>query len=149
MQYHMIQNNFPEGKQFDSLCSATTSYSVDCTESLVHQVGTIVFILKESNVCCLGRHCCLFCNIDSKSMAVSRTMRGPYPERTLDTLKNDFDSFVRAGSNIKKAKLFNNVISPHFFNIPITQVHQQSYFGLPLLHCYCTSFTGCPTSLTH
>ena len=43
--------------------------------------------------------------------------------RTLETLRSDHDGYLKAGGDLKKAKLHNNVISRHFFDIPLTQVH--------------------------
>lgn len=39
---------------------------------------------------------------------MSPNERGKKPERTIETLKEDNKRFINAGSNIKKAKLFNN-----------------------------------------
>lgn len=37
---------------------------------------------------------------------------------------DDYGKFLADGGNIKKAKLFNNAMSPHFFDIDIEQVHK-------------------------
>lgn len=70
----------------------------------------------------LGRHCCLYCDITYSQMQVSKMERQIFGTRTLESLKNDFQSFMLDGGNIKRAKLFNNVISEPLFNVPIDQV---------------------------
>ena len=66
-----------------------------------------------------GRHCCLWCHIATADLALPPSTRGPVVLRTIDTLKSDLDLFQKDGSNIKRAKLFNNVIREPFFNVPL------------------------------
>ena len=61
-----------------------------------------------------GRHCCLFCTITSQQLMIHRANRPNIPLRSLDTLNERHAAFVRAGSNLKKAKFFDNVIGPTF-----------------------------------
>ena len=42
--------------------------------------------------------------------------------RTLESLQEDFDRFTAAGADHTKAKLYNNVISTPFFDVPLDQV---------------------------
>ena len=65
-----------------------------------------------------GRHCCLWCHIESSELALDPSARGPVVPRTMTSLKSDLESFQRDGSNIKRAKFYNNVIREPFF--PIT-----------------------------
>lgn len=58
---------------------------------------------------------------------MSPNERGKKPERTIETLKEDNKRFINAGSNIKKAKLFNNAIRPPLFDIPVEQVGKVMY----------------------
>jgi len=37
-------------------------------------------------------------------------------------LKEDHEAFVAAGGDLQKAKEYNNVIAPYFFEIPLDQV---------------------------
>lgn len=76
----------------------------------------------------LGRHPCLWCNIKSASMKVPRGERGRSEPRTLQSLQRDCQAFETAGKgDLKQAKMYNNVISHYFFNIPIHQVSKQEY----------------------
>ena len=62
-----------------------------------------------------GRHCCLWCTITSQQLMIPRANR---PLRSLYTLNERHAIFVQDGSNLKKAKFFDNVIGPTFFDIP-------------------------------
>ena len=43
--------------------------------------------------------------------------------RDLDSIQSDYHRFMTDGQgDIQKAKLFNNTIQPHFFDIPLHQV---------------------------
>ena len=66
----------------------------------------------------LGRHPCLWCCITSKDMALPKASRPPSDVRTLQKLSNDYKEFTEAGSLLKNAKNFNNVIGKIFFDIP-------------------------------
>lgn len=71
----------------------------------------------------IGRHCSLWCEITADKLSEPRKERGRYPARTLQWLQQDHQRFMEeGGGNLKKAKLFNNVISKHFFDIPIDSV---------------------------
>ena len=70
-----------------------------------------------------GRHPCLWCIIRSDAMKVPRGDRGRCQLRTLDP---DILRFQTTGKgDLKQAKLYNNVISRYFFDIPISQVGMQ------------------------
>ena len=45
-------------------------------------------------------------------------------ERTLETLDENLKRYNKAGSNLKNAKNFFNVIEPRLFNVPLDQVLQ-------------------------
>lgn len=70
-----------------------------------------------------GRHCCLWCLIKSDSMKIPRGVRGRSSPRTLTSIKDDHDRYCVDGSNLKKAKEYNNVIGTTFFDIEIDQVN--------------------------
>ena len=71
---------------------------------------------------CLGRHCCLWCNITSDKLIIPQASRRN-TNRSLQTLSERHAAFLSAGSgNLKKAKFYDNVIGEYFFNIPLTQV---------------------------
>ena len=67
----------------------------------------------------IGRHCCLFCTITKAEM---QELHQPYPIRTLESLKLDFQKFEADGANLKNAKFYNNAIDNPLFNIPLDQV---------------------------
>ena len=69
-----------------------------------------------------GRHCCLWCHIESSALQSPPHIHGAVTPRTDATLASDLQDFQRNGSNIKNAKNFNNVIRKPFFPIPLTQV---------------------------
>ena len=69
----------------------------------------------------IGRHCCLWCHISGVELALPPSTRGPVRPRTTATLESDLESFTKDGSNIKRAKLFNNVIRKPLFPIPLDQ----------------------------
>lgn len=75
----------------------------------------------------IGRHCCLWCVITYEKLQEPRDERGRYAARTLETIKADHQRFVADGSNLKKAKLFNNAITDHFFDIPVDHVCMLQY----------------------
>ena len=89
---------------------------------ILHSRTFILFNLRP-----IGRHCCLWCTIDSASMQRNPADREPYAIRTLDSLSSDYDQLVAQESGSKaKAKKFNNVIGKPFFNIPLDQVYNIS-----------------------
>lgn len=69
-----------------------------------------------------GRHCCLWCLIKSDLMKIPRGVRGRSPLRTLASITTDHNRYCTAGSNLKKAKEYNNVIGTTFLDIEIDQV---------------------------
>ena len=70
-----------------------------------------------------GRHNCLWCLIPSSSLKVPLAVRGRFAERSLDSLKSDHGRFLaEGGGDIRKAKLFKNVIEDYFFDIPLENV---------------------------
>ncbi|XP_022111413.1 uncharacterized protein LOC110990640 [Acanthaster planci] len=69
-----------------------------------------------------GRHCCLYCSINKDYIRLPRGERPPSQQRTLQSLNQDLHRFKAAGSNISKAKHFNNVIDEPMVAIPLTQV---------------------------
>ena len=70
-----------------------------------------------------GRHNCLWCSIPSSSLKVPLAVRGRFAGRSLDSLKSDHSRFLaEGGGDIRKAKLFNNVIEDYFFDVPLENV---------------------------
>ena len=71
-----------------------------------------------------GRYPCLWCEIPSVALIVSKSEREDiYQLRTLDTLKENRLTFVnKYNSNLKHAKDVFNVIDKPFFNIELDQV---------------------------
>ncbi len=56
-------------------------------------------------------------------MKIPREERKRFPSRTLQTLQDDHQKFLEeGGGDLKKAKFYNNVITDHFFDIPIDSV---------------------------
>ncbi len=55
-------------------------------------------------------------------MKVPRAQRERSLSRTLDSIKADHTRFCTAGSDLSKAKLYNNVISTTIFDIEVDQV---------------------------
>lgn len=70
----------------------------------------------------LGRHNCLWCLIKREELITPTDTRGLSEQRTLTKIKEDYQRFVAAGAIHEHAKEFNNVMAPHFFDIPISQV---------------------------
>lgn len=92
----------------------------------------------------IGKHCCLWCNISSDEMAQPLKDRGRSQLRTLEGLQADYHRFQAAGGHLKKAKLFHNVIAPHFFDVPISQVsiceqkgHSINIYIIHSMHASC------------
>lgn len=71
----------------------------------------------------IGRHCCLLCLTTSEEQKVPPAERTTaIPQRSLAGIKADYNHFMSdGGGDLKKAKLFNNVIAPHFFDIELDQ----------------------------
>ena len=55
-------------------------------------------------------------------MKKPKEVRNPSEKRSLESLKIDYNRFVADGSNLKRAKEFNNVIDEPLFNVPLDQV---------------------------
>ena len=72
----------------------------------------------------LGRYPCLWCAIRADEMKVPRHVRGQCPSCTLESLDFNFQQFQTAGrGDTRQAKIFNNVVSRPFFDIPLNQVY--------------------------
>ena len=71
-----------------------------------------------------GKHCCLWCNISTDEMAQPLLDRGRSQPRTLEGLQADYNSFQAGGGCLRNTKLHHNVIAPHFFDVPISQVYK-------------------------
>ena len=90
-----------------------------------------------------GTHCCLWCNISSDEMAHPLLDRGRSQPRTLEGLQADYNSFQAGGGCLRNAKLHHNVIAPHFFDVPISQVRAKwnnNYICTELLECVVHSY---------
>ncbi|XP_057313753.1 uncharacterized protein LOC130655069 isoform X2 [Hydractinia symbiolongicarpus] len=86
-----------------------------------------------------GRHPCLYCIATKEEIQKPVDIRGKFPVRTLETLKENLAKFRDSGGNLKNAKFNYNVIDDPLFNIPIDQA------SLPGLHislgCFLKFFT--------
>ncbi|MDA8003197.1 MAG: hypothetical protein MPL62_18080, partial [Alphaproteobacteria bacterium] len=90
----------------------------------IHQSSILLVNLRITDFSlCTGRHCCLWCTITSQEMKIPLAVRETPAARTIHTLERDFHQFTAAGSMLKNAKFFYNVIQPYFFNIPLDQVN--------------------------
>ena len=59
------------------------------------------------------------------SQSTAATQDEDLTPRSLNTLDADLAKFLReGGGNVKKAKLYRNVIAPRFFDIPLDQVYK-------------------------
>ena len=77
-------------------------------------------------------------------------LHGPFPPRTLQTLEADYSNFIANGSDLKKAKLFNNVIDEPLFKVPINQVNFHKFFTkcrIPIMFTVFKLVTVSPYSL--
>ena len=107
-------------------------FYVDYMGFQVHQVCSKPY---TTNACThtklqlpLGRHCCLWCLIQSSQLKQPPSTRGPVLPRSTDSICRDYDGFVRAGNDIKQAKFHNNVIQEPFFkSLPLSQVRLYTY----------------------
>ena len=71
----------------------------------------------------IGRHNCLHCIIKSSDLKIPLSERGRSPSRDLQNLAADYNSFsTGGGGHLRNAKHYNNVIQPHFFDIPLENV---------------------------
>ena len=115
-----------------SSCLGTMSFSAGCTELLEHKVTCYLLMCicmytcgcRCKCTCTTGQHPCFWCTIRTDQLKQPRHARGPLPPRTLDSLQADSLRFSTTGkADIRKAKDFNNVIGPVFFNVPLSQVN--------------------------
>lgn len=67
----------------------------------------------------IGRHCCLWCHIMADELKLAPSTRGALLLRSDGTLAHDLAAFKANGSNIKRAKFFNNVIREPLFTISV------------------------------
>lgn len=90
--------------------------------SLVQVVCILIILGVLTTPLIIGRHCCLWCDITYTELQGPRGTRGRSTIRTLDSLQEAHERFVAAGTKLKDAKEFKNVIQERFFDIPINQV---------------------------
>ena len=64
------------------------------------------------------------CVITHNEMQVAQSQRGLKTVQDLNHLESAYTAFQQTGHNLKKAKDHFNVISQHFLDIPLSQVHQ-------------------------
>lgn len=91
----------------------TTMYGLSGASGMLNVATCIAIMVK------IGRH---FCHITYEESQNSRSIRGRFAACTLESIRSDHLRFVAAGNDLKKAKLFNNAIVDHFFDIPIDHV---------------------------
>lgn len=73
----------------------------------------------------IGRHCCLWCNITYDQLKIDQETRKSshsIAPRSLASLDQKYSEFVLNGSNLKRAKFYDNVIGKAFFDVPLSQV---------------------------
>ena len=110
-KYAPFVSSFQEIMSFCVPCMALVVLVVSEQRSYVITVHSIIYFS--------GRHNCLWYLIPSSSLKVPLAVQGRFTERSLESLKLDHNSFLfTGGGDLKKAKLFNNVIEEYFFNIP-------------------------------
>ena len=96
-----------------------------------------------------GRHCCLWCLATSEELKKPPESRPNVQLRDLDGIQSDHQRFMTEGhGDLRKAKLFNNAIQPHFFDIPLSQVilGQVDRNHITLT---CSQIAGLPTRVAH
>ena len=71
----------------------------------------------------LGRHNCLWCTIRNTELRIPLHVHGRSPARSVESIQNDYQRFVDDGSQLRRAKEFNNAIGEPFFSIPLDQVN--------------------------
>lgn len=71
----------------------------------------------------IGRHCCLWCEVQLSQLKLTSTASGTIPRRTLESIKKNCSEFLASGANLKKVKEFMNVAYQPFLDIPLTQVN--------------------------
>ncbi len=85
-----------------------------------------------------GRHCCLWCTVSYDQLQTPPGQRTvPAVARTLATMKEDHDRFVKKGSDLKQAKFCNNVIRMPLLDIELDHVRilASTMLCLPPLSC--------------
>ena len=76
----------------------------------------------------IGRHNCLWCQIRADELKTPLATRGSSAPRTLQTIKEDYARFLADGGIHSRAKEYNNVMAPHFFDIELDQVVKYHYY---------------------
>ena len=74
-------------------------------------------IYADDFIILIGRHCCLWCTIPSDKLKIDKGARdseNTVAPRSLASLSQKYQEFVTAGSNLKRAKFFDNVIAKPF-----------------------------------
>ena len=85
---------------------------------------TCYIYIQSQHHTLVGRHCCAWCEITSDQVQIPQAQRPQSKSRTLESLRSDHVGFMADRGNLKKAKVHNNVIRPHFFDIPLSQVRE-------------------------
>ena len=67
----------------------------------------------------IGCHCCLWCTISNEELKIPRATR---QQRSITQRSLAYSEFEADGSNLKKAKMHDNVFGKAFFDIPLSQV---------------------------
>ena len=93
----------------------------------------------------VGKHCCLWCLTTSNNLKAPPT---PCPLRTLEGIKDDYAHYSAAGSDIWKAKSFNNVIHAPLFNVDLDQVYIM-YASFSKILDWGLTFIGLSPWVTH
>ena len=72
----------------------------------------------------IERHRCLWCTISNEELKIPQATRQQrsITQRSLATLSQKYSESEADGSNLKKAKMHDNVNGRPFFDIPLSQV---------------------------
>lgn len=89
----------------------------------------------------LGRHCCLWCVIKSQQLKESSSTRRQITPRSIDSIANDYEGFVKAGGVTYEEPTFTTMWykNPSLYLFPCHKY--ASYFinnkllNRPLIHC--------------
>lgn len=116
-----------------------TNFSLECMDSqelVVSPCHTKIRVTDWDRgiALCTGRHCCLWCLITQSDLKIPLEKRGRFPERSVQSLREDNHRFTESGGNLKHAKLFNNCIGEPLFNISLEKVWWQTR------HCLVNAF---------
>ena len=71
----------------------------------------------------IGKQPCLWCLVTLDDLERSCSLRAPFPERTLQSMFDDYKRFEASGGDIREVKFLNNCKGEPLFAIPFTHVN--------------------------